>query len=274
VALEPTRVEDVPVRELSSLAVARDQAGAPQLLAIGDRTTALARATLRDGPLEWELTDLRDEAHRSQFEGLAVDGGGRILVLREAPPAVLAFDPVTLRSASIALRPGGRSALRRLLDDASSAGEGLLSLGRGRLLVAKEKDPPMLVEFGPPGATPAGISAASFAVERDNVSTGKELEALAAWRLDEVDDVSDLTFSRGLLYCLSDKSRQVVAVELPLEPESDRARVRESWKLKVPERSREPKGKPEGLVVTDDGSFVVGLDTRTPRANLCWYRPD
>jgi hypothetical protein len=30
-------------------------------------------------------------------------------------------------------------------------------------------------------------------------------------------------------------------------------------------------GKPEGLVVTADGTFIVGLDTRRPTANLCWY---
>lgn len=41
----------------------------------------------------------------------------------------------------------------------------------------------------------------------------------------------------------------------------------------VPERRGEPDGKPEAVVVTDDGTFLVGLDTETPHANLCWYRP-
>jgi hypothetical protein len=60
-------------------------------------------------------------------------------------------------------------------------------------------------------------------------------------------------------------------VELPLDPRSRRADAAERWDLKVPERSGEPHGKPEGLVVTADGTFIVGLDTRTPEANLCWY---
>ncbi len=77
----------------------------------------------------------------------------------------------------------------------------------------------------------------------------------------------------GALYCLSDQSRRVVVVDLPLDPDADRARIGEGWDLRVPERRDEPEGKPEGLVVTDDGTLLVGLDTEKPRANLCWYQP-
>jgi hypothetical protein len=96
---------------------------------------------------------------------------------------------------------------------------------------------------------------------------------LAAWRVDDVDDVSDLAAGEGLLYCLSDQSRCVVTVDLPLRPDSDRAGTSQRWDLRIPERRGEPDGKPEGLVVSADGSLIVGLDTRTASENLCWYRP-
>ena len=43
-------------------------------------------------------------------------------------------------------------------DDASSRGEGLVFLRGGRLLVAQEKRPQALIEFGPVGAEPQGLS--------------------------------------------------------------------------------------------------------------------
>jgi uncharacterized protein YjiK len=163
--------------------------------------------------------------------------------------------------------------LAEIFDDSTSAGEGLVALHRGRLLVAKEKDPPLLVEFGPPGR-PEGIAADSFpaAGEAVDAPSGR-LQASAAWSVDEVEDISDLWFGGGSLYCLSDQSRCVVTVDLPLRPDSDRARTNDRWNLEVPERRGEPDGKPEGLVVTDDGTLIVGLDTTTPTENLCLYRP-
>ena len=131
----------------------------------------------------------------------------------------------------------------------------------------------MLVEFGPPGADPSGVVVDSFgAAGGGAVPPDGALHALAAWKLDGVDDISDLEFADGVLSCLSDQSRRVAVVELPLDPGSDRARISESWELSVPERRDEPDGKPEGLAVSGDRTLIVGLDTETPHANLCWYR--
>jgi uncharacterized protein YjiK len=204
VELTPTRIEDVPVPELSGLALqAAHGAGPANLLAIGDRKSVLARAALTDGQLEWARVDLDrlgPAEDRGQFEGIAVTTDGRILVLCENPPLVLVLDPRGDRDESIALGPGDRG------------------------------------------------------------------------KLDGLDDISDLEFADGVPYCLSDQSRRVAAVELPLDPGSDRARINQSWELSVPERRGEPDGKPEGLAVSSDRTLLVGLDTETPHANLCWYR--
>ena len=252
--LEPTRIEDVPVPELSGLALSTDGAGRARLLAIGDRKTVLAHATLTDEPLDWIVVDLeRFGLDRAQLEGIATTADGRILLLCETPPLVHVLDLETGRAETIALVPADDGELHDVFDESSSSGEGLVPLGDRRLLVAQEKDPPLLVEFGPAAGDAPGT-----------------LQARAAWKVDGVDDISDLAVAGGELFCLSDQSRCIVVVDLPLDPDADRAGVRKRWELDVPERDG-ADGKPEGLVVADDLTLLVGLDTRQPRANLCWY---
>lgn len=273
--LEPTRIEDVPVRELSGLALTRAE-GRQELLAVGDRKSVLARAVLTDQPLEWTAFELergKGGPKLEQFEAITTSADGSILVLCESPPVVLVLHPGGELD-TVELSADGKGDLGDVLSASKSAGEGLLPLDGGHLLMAKEKDPPMLVEFGPRGDEPAGVRGTSVArpggaPERWSAT----LHALAAWGIDDVDDLSDLSFRDGALYCLSDQSRRVVRIDLPLDPGSTKARARETWDLRVPERDGEPNGKPEGLVVTDDGELIVGLDTRTAHANLCWYQP-
>lgn len=270
--LRPARIEDVPVLELSGLALTAGTE-TPDLLAIGDRKSVLVRAALTDGPLDWSSLELDGHGGQDgQFEGVAVSGDGTVLLLREDPPTVSVVDPTGTLARTVVLEPGDRRHLGGVFDEAASCGEGLVQLCGGRLLVAQEKHPPLLVEFGPRGAEPVGVPPDSVAVD-DGAwdSDGDRLQALAAWKVDGLDDISDLALAGGVLYCLSDQSCRVVAVELPLDPGSHRAEVAEHWNLKVPDRSGEPTGKPEGLVVSADGTFIVGLDTRTPTANLCWY---
>jgi uncharacterized protein YjiK len=275
VKLRATRIEDVPIVELSSLALVADEAGQLQLLAIGDKHSRLARATLTDDPLDWTVVELgRGGGGDTQFEGIAAGGDGTVLVLTEDPPRVTVLGPDGGPAERIKLVAGDRGVERDVFEESASAGEGLLLLTGGRLLIAKEKDPPLLVEFGPPGTAAIGVSGTSFPAPGEPLDAlGVHLQALAAWRLDDVEDVSDLAHRRGSLYCLSDQSRRVVVVDLPLDPDGGRARIGDGWDLRVPERRGEPDGKPEGLVVLEDGTFVVGLDTKSPRDNLCWYRP-
>jgi hypothetical protein len=273
VELRPARIEDVPVPELSGLALLTS-AGTTELLAISDCTSALVRAELAQAPLEWSRLDLGDEGGGGggQLEGVAVAGDGTILVLREDPPTVSVVDPSGALTDTVVLEAGHGKHLHDVFDDSASSGEGLVPLRGGRLLVAQEKRPPLLVELGPRDAEPEGVSAGSLAVTDGAWERGRErVAALAAWKLDGLDDISDLAIADGVLYCLSDQSCRIVAVELPLDPGSRQAGVAERWDLAVPGRPGEPDGKPEGLVVAADGTFIVGLDTRTPDANLCWY---
>jgi hypothetical protein len=271
--LEPERVDDVPIRELSSLALLPSATGPALLLAVGDRTAELARARLTGGVLRWDVVDLGARGPRvapGQLEGLAA-AGGIVLALSESPPVVHLVDLADLAAG----RPAGPPvALPAAVGRGGSGGEGLLPLRGGRLLVAREKDPPEIVLCGPPGAAAEPVTPAAVLDPRDPLPPlAPRLEALASWRLRGVEDVSDLATAGGHLYVLSDQSSRVGVVELPLDPDDDRAHLAERWDLSVPARDGEPDGKPDGLAVTDGGEFLVGLDTRTATANLCWYRP-
>ena len=68
--------------------------------------------------------------------------------MREDPPLITVGDPVTGRvTAQITLVVPDAAQLP--WDDSGSRGEGLVLLSGGRLLVAKEKDPPAVIMFAP-----------------------------------------------------------------------------------------------------------------------------
>jgi uncharacterized protein YjiK len=136
--------------------------------------------------------------------------------------------------------------------------------------VAKEKRPRLLIEFAPPGAAlDRDVSAVDFLTPAGGTwLVSERLKAGAMWAVDGVDDLSDLVFHDGRLFVLSDQSRAVVTVELPLRVGADRAEVADTWKLDLPK-----KHKPEGLAVLPNGDFLVALDTKRPEENLLWFRP-
>jgi uncharacterized protein YjiK len=145
----------------------------------------------------------------------------------------------------------------------------------GHLLVAKEKDPAALVEFGPRGARSRGFRRGSAlrAGARWPIAPGAHrYVALAAWWPDKAlrkacDDLSDLEVGPdGRLYVLSDKSASIARLD-DLAPGGGRAALVASWRL------RGLDGKPEGLAFTAKGRAIVALDTRKARDNLVLLDP-
>ena len=159
------RVLSIPIREVSGLCIHTPSGGAPRLVAIGDATQELAWAPLLPGEEpRWEVADLTalgiaDAGRGSQFEAIATDAAGLVLILREYPAFVYVIDPRTRRLATeIELVVRDHDGLRPpRARAAASLGEAMQPLKDGRLLVSKEKDPPLLFEFGLPGEQPLGI---------------------------------------------------------------------------------------------------------------------
>lgn len=264
-------VADVPLREVSGLAVQGSD-----LLAVGDHDPVIFRAPLQPWPLAWHGVDLADlglPEGGTQFEALEPIGPNTVLVLQEQPARVLQLDlaaPSRLGSLTLDV-PEGHPLRDAWLGDRSSRGESLLLTEAGHVIVIKEKDPSAILEFGPPGDTPVGwrrggpvvpppIGDATFTV-------------LATWRLGkdlgkELPDISDATVGPdGCLYLLSDQGSAIARLPDVLDAGGGTVDAVAMWRI---------AGRPEnaeGLVILDDGTPLVALDTKSPEGNLLRLDP-
>jgi hypothetical protein len=178
--------------------------------------------------------------------------------------------------ASIDLAVEGRSKIARAWSDPEgSRGEGMVLLLDGHLLVAKEKKPAALIEFGPPGSQSQGLvrGGALADGERWPIKKGHHrFVALAIWLPEKklaktCADFSDLAIGPdGCLYLLSDKSFTIARLD-DLPEGGGAATLVDAWRL------GDLDGKPEGLAFTAQGQVVVGLDTRKARRNLVLLEP-
>jgi hypothetical protein len=163
----------IPIAEVSGLAI-RHVAGRLELLAGGDATAELARATLTDGvPGRWTITRVEGVKDRegSQLEAVATDADGRIIVLREHPTALLSLD-----------EPGTR--VERELDRDITADPSWHDVARD--------DPNPLARAWHSGRTERSSwpkrsgrlrcsSAASAAIQRCSSGTGSSHQSLPKW---------------------------------------------------------------------------------------------
>src|SRR5262245_44075406 len=280
------RVVDVPLREVSGICLRRGRDRQMSLIAVGDRLATLAWISLpRDegGSLDWHTVDIsrlpgsRLPADDPQIEAVCADGAGRVLLLQEAPARAELIDSRLSRVvASFNLVMADRGELARSwsgLDCSRSAGAVLLP--GGHLLVAKEKRPAALIEFGPRGSRSRGLvrGGALQAGAKWSVANGDQtFFACAVWVPDKAlaracADFSDLDIGPdGRLYLLSDKSATIARLD-DLAPGGGVASLTTAWRL------CHLGGKPEGLAFTANGRAVVALDKRKTRRNLVLLEP-
>ena len=284
--LRVRRVVDVPLREVSGICLRRSRNGRMVLIAVGDRVAKIAWFSMsRNGEslIEWhtrsiaKLSGSELPKRDPQIEAVCADGDGRILLLQETPPRVELIDPEALETiASIDLVVEGSDEIARAWSDPKgSRGEGTVLLPGGHLLVAKEKRPAALIEFGPPHSQSRGLArdGALANGERWRIKKGRHrFVSLAIWYPDKTlakicADFSDLEIGPdGCLYLLSDKSSTIAQLD-DLAAGGGTAALREAWRL------GDLDGKPEGLAFTAQGHAIVGLDTRKARQNLVLLEP-
>jgi hypothetical protein len=254
-ALAVARTFSIPIAEVSGLAI-RHLTGRLELLAIGDATAELARATLTDGvPERWCVTRVAGVKDRkgSQLEAVAADVDGRIVVLREHPTALLRLDEAGTRVECELDRDvtGDPSWYDVARDDPNSLGEGLAFGPSGEVVLAKEKHPSALLLGRLRGVT---------AVLQRHWLLSHELAELLG-------DVSDLTFGPdGRVYLLSDQSGVLVRVSDGWQ-RAEAIGADAVWEL--------PKlvEKAEGLVVLPDGRPMVAVDRKKAKDNLHLLEP-
>jgi uncharacterized protein YjiK len=252
--------------EVSGIAIDARAGGPLRLLAVGDASFAVLTVDIdADGATSAEekhkLRKMLGEpkGDGSQWEAIACDADGNVLLLRESPGTVHVFDAAlgTLRATIALQRPDGAGK--------KSGGEGLLLLGGGHLLVVHEENPVALVEYGPAGEAPLGLSAASLRADPLPVTGDVEYVPLQVWPLEDatIEDLSDIACAPdGGVYLVSDESRALLRLRLPLAAEDARAAFEASWEL--------PEGmaNAEGLAFLADGRPLVAVDTDGDEDNL------
>jgi uncharacterized protein YjiK len=267
-ALRPSERIHVDVGELSGLATRGSFAsGGGELLAISDERTDVFRLPLGpDGPtgraraFETGYTASPDSG--SNFEGVAADAHGAIVVVTEIPAGLVLVDMAALAGERFMAHLRvlfDEPSMRELADidtDDPLQPEGLVLLRNGHVLVAHEKEPRGLFELGPPDHRPLGVGAGSYLREGEAFDRQLLLAALAWWPVedDRLDDISDLAVRDDRLFLLSDQSGCIARLAVDELRAGVEAKLDALWTLP------DEFGKAEGLTFAVDGEIYVGLD--------------
>jgi hypothetical protein len=264
--LDVRDIADVPLREVSGLALRGSE-----LLAVGDHDPVVFTAPLEPWPLRWEGIDLAGLGlpdGGTQFEAIQPVGEHTILVLQEQPARVLFIDlaaPALIGCLLLDV-PKGHRLRESWLGDRSSRGESLVLAERGHLLIVKEKNPAAILEFGPAGDEPVGWRRGGPTVAP--AAGDATLTVLATWWLGDdlakqLPDISDATVGPdGRLYLLSDQGSAIARLPDSLDPGGGSVHADALWRIAGSPESA------EGLVILNDGTPLVGVDTKSPGQNL------
>lgn len=264
--LDVLDIADVPLREVSGLALRGSE-----LLAVGDHDPVVFTAPLEPWPLRWQGIDLAGLGlpdGGTQFEAIQPVGEHTILVLQEQPARVLFIDlaaPALIGCLLLDV-PKGHRLRESWLGDRSSRGESLVLADRGHLLIVKEKNPAAILEFGPAGDEPVGWRRGGPTVAP--AAGDATLSVLATWWLGDelakqLPDISDATIGPdGRLYLLSDQGSAIARLPDSLDPGGGSVHADALWRIAGSPESA------EGLAILNDGTPLVGVDTKSPRRNL------
>lgn len=283
------RIENLPLVEISGLGQ-RKVGGRVEVLAVGDEDFTVVAGPLVAGEesLDFRTVDLRgavaggDPEAGSEWEAADGDSTGRVFILQESPGKVFVLDPSLERletTVDLVLDLDEGPQLD-WADSPNAQGEGLVLLQNGHVLVAKEKEPPLLMEFGTAREAAEGVeprllfsTSTKFPAP---TATRSSFDLLSVWEVDSeafttIGDISDIAVGPDdLLYLLSDESRCIARLQQRADPESNSLRVTMMWEM--PEDIEQP----EGLVVVERQQEllpIVAVDRDEPTQNLFFLSP-
>jgi hypothetical protein len=310
--LAVTQQYNVPIAEVSGLAIVRSikkesketEEDKVNLYAVGDKTYEIARFRLNGiAAATIDVHDAasiigKDKKDASEWEAIAADGKDTICMLNEPRSEISCLDlGLQQDRGSFSLDTSSISDL----DSAwkarpNSRGEGMILMKKGHVLVLKEKEPPMLVEFGPEGDAPMGYGPSTF-LQADEAFAGlppvnpdkadqpdqldrrmssRRLVALKTWKFSErlsdlAKDASEITLGPdGRVYLLSQEGSALIRLEKTLKPDENKVGMDHGayWNL--------PAGleKAEGLVIDNHMRPWIGIDIKqTHKPNLFRLSP-
>jgi uncharacterized protein YjiK len=229
---DQTMTGSIPLREVSGLAMLDGR-----FVAIGDHSTTVVTFRLEDGvPVDVETHKPIPKAGKkgSQYEAVAIDGSGNIIVMSEQGDIVVLSDDCEREDATGSLDWDSAAKILGVKLEPNSMGEGLLMLDGGHMLVALEKRPAAIVEFGPKGDAPFGFYPGMRSTTMFEPPS-EPLVALKVWPVDDdknAPDISDLSLGPdGALWALSQEANKLLRFERILKPDESKASVRFSMPL-------------------------------------------
>ena len=274
----------VPLREISGLS----RAGTT-IFAVGDDQPLLGILHLADGKLTavqtidftaplWHNYFLCARVHNNicrslahainkQWEGLHYDvSTNTVHLLQESTGSIFVFNRAMDRILARTMLDFFPDRHEKSARTDNSLGEGFLPLAKGHVLVAKEKFPAALIEFGNRNAKAHGYDPQQPAPSATVTASTRTLYPLHYWRLplndDKHCDLSDVTRSDdGELYGISQICQRIYRFAA-LDPRTEHLELLQSWHLGARIKA------PEALVVIAPHTFLVASDIKQPRHNL------
>ena len=300
--LEPVRCFELPLSEISGLGV-RSRPGGVELVAVGDEEFAVVTASVdRDGTLgdadRHDLAsalpeDITAGVGGSEFESVACDSAGTLLVLQEEPPRVLVINPLVdrlLQTINLVVEPTQALFGAAWAEDPNKRGEALVALQEGHLLVVKQRNPVVLIEFAPSADPhPRGLTPDTLGppVEFPVGEGEHDYLVVATWELPAeptLESVNDAAVGEdGRLYVLSSNSERIARLG-PVQPGEDSVPIEAAWDVDLSDRANQPEPKdtqkkkghhkggdrphPEGLVLLEGLLPIIAIDKKDPGPNV------
>ena len=277
------RAFSVPLREISGLS-----RSSQQIFAVGDDEPLLAvlqrvgdvlemRQTLNFTAPLWHKYFLCPRIHNhicrslagvinKQWEGLYYDAAtDTIQVLQESTGSIFVFNRAMDQILSRTMLDFFPDRYEKSARTNNSLGEGFVPLADGRILVAKEKFPAAIIEFGAQGNTAQGYDPRHPPPAKTYEAT-RTLYPLHYWHLpgsaNQRCDLSDVTHDDdGTLYAVSQTCRRIYRFA-PLDPRDEQVQVVQSWHINARIKA------PEALIVLTPQMFLVAADVKNTRHNL------
>lgn len=296
-----------PVSEISGFTFLKNKSKTieSKLMVVGDKNSRLVSLPIKDSKFTYtsDIFDIRNfgglitskyllcinsfssgcrqqkRLLTSDWEAVAVDGKNNIFILQEYSGNVFVFDQALSQlRAIIALdftQYEEKSKNSKNINTESSLGEGIGLLKNGHILVAKEKSPTVIIEYGPKGDKPLGVNSSTI-LEKDEaftikVNEGKATyEPLKAWSFNEKSigkcDISDLALNMdGKVYALSETCSLVFVIN-GISIKETHIDFTEIWKL--PGKIK----KPEAIAVSHKGEIAIGSDRKKNKPNIFLMR--
>jgi len=278
----------LPITEVSGLTLRQDTtANSVELIGVSDQRYEFGRAAIHNTAvsvisspdevlapmISHHLVEVQDH---SNFEGVASDASRQVFILQEGADRIVVFDPeLTSVRHTIALNVN-----RHMTGigpqwhaNPNARGEGLLLLKNGHILVAKQRDDPWIIEFGPLGSSAAGFKRKD-ALDADESfprpNSAKPFDALAAWPVmvgTPPASINDLAVDdEGNLWVISSSSRVLAKLTNELRPAGHTATF-EAFALPA-DLFPDIQDRAEGLVFHPKLGWLVSVDHHRNAANV------